>query len=152
MFILSLVSGLWQLIEDMGPPVQLLLQQSKYFHGNKNLQLFYKAWDDRGIRFESLWFEHQLFFHTTYVNSLTSEHKHMTILFSKENDTNEWMILFLLKIIHYTNIDFTQFKKIKYKNLYLIKINKTNSKTQFAHFIYNTTIPWHSKINRKWYN
>ena len=51
------------------------------------------------------------------------------------------MILFLLKIIHYTNIDFTQFKKIKYKNLYLIKINKTNSKTQFAHFIYNTTIP-----------
>ena len=94
-------------------------------------------------------FEHQLFFHTTYVNSLTSEHKHMTILFSKENDTNEWMILFLLKIIHYTNIDFTQFKKIKYKNLYLIKINKTNSKTQFAHFIYNTTIPWHSKINRK---
>ena len=52
------------------------------------------------------------------------------------------MILFLLKIIHYTNIDLTQFKKkIKYKNLYLIKINKTNSKTQFAHFIYNTTIP-----------
>ena len=90
-------------------------------------------------------FEHQLFFHTTYVNSLTSEYKHMTILFSKENDTNEWMILFLLK----TNIDFTQFKKIKYKNLYLIQINKTNSKTQFAHFIYNTTIPWHSKINRK---
>ena len=37
-------------------------------------------------------FEHQLFFyHTTYVNSLTSEYKHMTILFSKENDTNEWM-------------------------------------------------------------
>ena len=34
-------------------------------------------------------FEHQLFFHTTYVNSLTSEYKHMTILFSKENDTNE---------------------------------------------------------------
>ena len=29
------------------------------------------------------------FFHTTYVNSLTSEYKHMTILFSKENDTNE---------------------------------------------------------------
>ena len=56
-------------------------------------------------------FEHQLFFHTTYVNSLTSEYKHMTILFSKENDTNEWMILFLLKIIHYTNIDFAQFKK-----------------------------------------
>ena len=51
------------------------------------------------------------FFHTTYVNSLTSEYKHMTILFSKENDTNEWMILFLLKIIHYPNIDFTQFKK-----------------------------------------
>ena len=48
MFILSLVSGSWQLIEDMGPPVQLLLQQSKYFHGNKNLHLFYKAWDDRG--------------------------------------------------------------------------------------------------------
>ena len=57
-------------------------------------------------------FEHQpfFFFHTTYVNSLTSEYKHMTILFSKENDTNEW-ILFLLKFIHYTNIDFTQFKK-----------------------------------------
>ena len=36
-------------------------------------------------------FEHQLFFsfHTTYVYSLTSEYKHMTILFSKENDTNE---------------------------------------------------------------
>ena len=37
-------------------------------------------------------FEHQLFFfffYTTYVNSLTSEYKHMTILFSKENDTNE---------------------------------------------------------------
>ena len=31
----------------------------------------------------------QNFFHTTYVNSLTSEYKHMTILFSKENDTNE---------------------------------------------------------------
>ena len=60
-------------------------------------------------------FEHQLFFHTTYVNSLTSEYKHMTILFSKENDTNEWMILFLLKIIHYTNIDFTQFKKLNIK-------------------------------------
>ena len=43
-------------------------------------------------------FEHQLFFHTTYVNSLTSEYKHMTILFSKENDTNEWMILFLTKL------------------------------------------------------
>ena len=51
------------------------------------------------------------------------------------------MILFLLKIIHYTNIDFAQFKKIKYKNLYLIQITKTYSKTQFAHFIYNTTIP-----------
>ena len=61
-------------------------------------------------------FEHQLFFfHTTYVNSLISEYKHMTILFSKENDTNEWMILFLLKIIHYTNIDFTQFKKLNIK-------------------------------------
>ena len=35
-------------------------------------------------------FEHQFFFFfTTYVNSLTSEYKHMTILFSKENDTNE---------------------------------------------------------------
>ena len=35
-------------------------------------------------------FEHQFFFfHTTYINSLTSEYKHMTILFSKENDTNE---------------------------------------------------------------
>ena len=60
-------------------------------------------------------FEHQLFFHTTYVNSLTFEYKHMTILLSKENDTNEWMILFLLKIIHYTNIDFTQFKKLNIK-------------------------------------
>ena len=60
-------------------------------------------------------FEHQLSFHTTYVNSLTSEYKHMTILFSKENDTNEWMILFLLKIIHYTNIDFAQFKKLNIK-------------------------------------
>ena len=146
MFILSLVSGSWHLIEDMGPPVQLLLQQSKYFHGNKNLHLFYKAWDDRGkyrIRTPT-------FFHTTYVNSLTSEYKHMTILFSKENDTNEWMILFLLKIIHYTNIDFAQFKKkIKHENLYLIQISKTYSKALFVHFIYNTTIPWHSKINRK---
>ena len=61
-------------------------------------------------------FEHQsFFFHTTYVNSLTSEYKHITILFSKENDTNEWMILFLLKIIHYTNIYFTQFKKLNIK-------------------------------------
>ena len=32
-------------------------------------------------------------------------------------------------------------KKIKYKNLYLIQITKTYSKTQFAHFIYSTTIP-----------
>ena len=31
-------------------------------------------------------------------------------------------------------------KKIKYKNLYLIQITITYSKTQFAHFIYNTTI------------
>ena len=46
---------------------------------------------------------------------MISEYKHMTILFSKENDTNEWMILFLLKIIHYTNIDFTQFKKLNIK-------------------------------------
>ena len=146
MFILSLVSGSWHLIEDMGPPVQLLLQQSNYFHGNKNLHLFYKAWDDRGkyrIRTPTFF----LIQHT--LNSLTSEYKHMTILFSKENDTNEWMILFLLKIIHYTNIDFAQFKKIKYINLYLIQITKTYSKSQFAHFIYNTTIPWHSKINRK---
>ena len=112
MFILSLVSGSWHLIEDMGPPVQLLPQQSKYFHGNKNLHLFYKSWDDRGkYRIRTPTF----FFHTTYVNSLTSEYKHMTILFSKENDTNEWMILFLLKIIHYTNIDFTQFKKLNIK-------------------------------------
>ena len=116
-----LVTTNWRHIR---PPVQLLLQQSKYFHGNKNLHLFYKAWDDRGkyrIRTPT-------FFHTTYVNSLTSEYKHMTILFSKENDTNEWMILFLLKIIHYINIDFAQFKKIKikkiYKNLYLIQITK----------------------------
>ena len=36
---------------------------------------------------------------------------------------------------------FYAIQKIKYKNLYLIQINKTNSKTQFAHFIYNTTIP-----------
>ena len=146
MFILSLVSGSWQLIEDMGPPVQLLLQQSKYFHGNKNLHLFSKAWDDRGkyrIRTPT-------FFHTTYVNSLTSEYKHMTILFSKENDTNEWMILFLLKnySLHKHRFCAIQ-KKIKYKNLYLIQITKTYSKTQFAHFIYNTTILWHSKINRK---
>ena len=77
-------------------------------------------------------FEHQLFFHTTYVNSLTSEYKHMTILFSKENDTNEWMILFLLKIIHYTNIDFAQFKKIKYKNLYLIQLRKCIQITSLA--------------------
>ena len=34
-------------------------------------------------------FEHQFFFYTTYVNSLTSEYKHITVLFSKENDTNE---------------------------------------------------------------
>ena len=40
-------------------------------------------------------------------------------------------------------------KKIKLKKLYLIQITKTYSKTQFAHFIYNTTILWHSKINRK---
>ena len=32
-------------------------------------------------------------------------------------------------------------KKIEYKNLYLIQITKTYSKTQFAHFIYNTTMP-----------
>ena len=51
------------------------------------------------------------------------------------------MILFLLKIIHYTNIDFAQFEKIKYKNLYLIQITKTYSKALFIHFIYNTTIP-----------
>ena len=34
-------------------------------------------------------FEHQIFFHTTYINSMTSEYKHIAILFSKENDTNE---------------------------------------------------------------
>ena len=34
-------------------------------------------------------FEYQYFFHTTYANPLTSEYKHITILFSKENDTNE---------------------------------------------------------------
>ena len=61
-------------------------------------------------------FEHQLFFFIQHtLNSLASEYKHMAILFSKENDTNEWMILFLLKIIHYTNIDFTQFKKLNIK-------------------------------------
>ena len=32
-------------------------------------------------------------------------------------------------------------QKIKYKNLYLIQLTKKYSKTQFAHFIYNTTIP-----------
>ena len=32
-------------------------------------------------------------------------------------------------------------QKIKYKNLYLIQITKTYSKTQFVHFIYNTNIP-----------
>ena len=146
MFILSLVSGSWHLIEDMGPPVQLLLQQSKYFHGNKNLHLFYKAWDDRGkyrIRTPTFFFiQHTL-------NSLASEYKHMAILFSKENDTNEWMILFLLKIIHYTKHRFYAIQKIKYKNLYLIQITKKYSKAQFAHFLYNNTIPWHSKINRK---
>ena len=44
---------------------------------------------------------------------------------------------------------FYAIQKIKYKNLYLIQITKTYSKAQFAHFIYNTTIPIHSKINRK---
>ena len=44
---------------------------------------------------------------------------------------------------------FYAIQKIKYKNLYLIQITKTYSKTQFAHLIYNTTIPRHSKINRK---
>ena len=39
------------------------------------------------------------------------------------------------------NHRFCAIQKIKYKNLYLIQINITNSKTQFAHFIYNTTIP-----------
>ena len=34
-------------------------------------------------------FEHQLFFIQHTLNSLASEYKHMTILFSKENDTNE---------------------------------------------------------------
>ena len=33
-------------------------------------------------------FEYQ-FFYTTYVNPLTSEYKHIIIIFSKENDTNE---------------------------------------------------------------
>ena len=60
-------------------------------------------------------FEHQLFFIQHMLNSLASEYKHMAILFSKENDTNEWMILFLLKIIHYTYIGFTQFKKLNIK-------------------------------------
>ena len=36
---------------------------------------------------------------------------------------------------------FYAIQKIKYKNLYLIQIPKTYSKTQFAHFIYTTTIP-----------
>ena len=71
----------------MGPPEQLLLQQSKYFHGNKTYIYFIKP----GMTEGNTGFEHQLFFffHTTYVNSLPSEYKHMTILFSKENDTNE---------------------------------------------------------------
>ena len=63
-------------------------------------------------------FEHQLFFSYNIIimlNSLASEYKHMAILFSKENDTNEWMILFLLKIIYYTYIGFTQFKKLNIK-------------------------------------
>ena len=34
-------------------------------------------------------FEHQYFFIQRTLNSLASEYKHMTILFSKENDTNE---------------------------------------------------------------
>ena len=34
-------------------------------------------------------FEHQLFFIQHTLNSLASEYKHITILFSKENDTNE---------------------------------------------------------------
>ena len=55
------------------------------------------------------------FFIQHTLKSLASEYKHMTILFSKENDTNEWMILFLLKIIHYTNIYSTQFKKLNIK-------------------------------------
>ena len=36
---------------------------------------------------------------------------------------------------------FYAIQKIKYKNLYLIQLNNTDSKTRFAHFIYNTTIP-----------
>ena len=36
---------------------------------------------------------------------------------------------------------FYAIQKIKYQNLYLIQITKTYSKTQFAHFKYNTTIP-----------
>ena len=47
-------------------------------------------------------------------------------------------------IIHAKNYSlhkhrFYAIQKIKYKNLYLIQI--TDSKTQFAHFKYNTTIP-----------
>ena len=64
----------------MGPPVQLLPQQSKYFHGKKTYIYFIKPEMTEG----NTGFEHQLFFHTTYVNSLTSEYIHMTILFSKE--------------------------------------------------------------------
>ena len=58
MFILSLVSGSWHLIEDMGPPVQLPLQQPKYFHGNKTYIYFIKPEMTEG----NTGFEHQLFF------------------------------------------------------------------------------------------
>ena len=90
------------------PSKTILLQQSKYFHGNKNLHLFYKAWDDRG--------KYRIRTTTSFFIQHTLTHWHLNIntwqfLFSKENDTNEWMILFLLKIIHYTNIDFCATQK-----------------------------------------
>ena len=70
-------------------------------------------------------FEHQPFFHTTYVNSLTSEYKHMTILFSKENDTNEWMNdIIPAKNYSLHKHRFYAIQKIKYKNLYLIQLRR----------------------------
>ena len=147
MFILSLVSGSWHLIEDMGPPVQLLLQRSKYFHGNKNLHLFSKAWDDRGkyrIRTPTFFFiQHML------------THWHLNIntwqFYSQKKmiPMNEWYYSCKKKLFITQTSILRNSKKIKYKNLYLIQITITYWKTQFAHFIYNTTILWHSKINRK---
>ena len=76
---------------------------------------------------------------------MTSKYKHMTILFSKENDTNEWMILFLLKLFITQTSILRNSKKIKYKNLYLIQITETYSKTQFAHLQYYYTLTFKNK-------